>query len=49
MAGGALLCVCFALASFVAVVYARLNRVRDAAWERGIRSLVEDGGRSNRQ
>ncbi len=49
MAGVALLIVCSALASLVAIVYSRLNRARDAAWERGIRSLVEDGGRSNRQ
>ncbi len=49
VAGVALLIVGFALASLVAAVCSRLNRARDAAWEREIRSLVEDGGRTNRQ
>lgn len=48
-AGVALLIAGFALATLVAAVCVRLDRVRDAAWERGIRSLVEDGGRTNRQ
>lgn len=49
MAGVGLLIAAFALGTLVAAVYARLNRARDAAWEREIRSLVEDGGRTNRQ
>ncbi|MEE6179727.1 Rv1733c family protein [Mycobacterium sp. 050134] len=44
-----LLFVAFAMTSALAVVYSRLNRMRDAAWEREIRSLVEDGGRTNWQ
>ncbi|HKI39412.1 MAG: hypothetical protein P4L48_16340 [Mycobacterium sp.] len=49
MAGVALVIAGFALLSLVAVVHLRLNRARDSAWEREIRSLVEDGGRTNRQ
>jgi hypothetical protein len=49
MAGVALLLAAFAMTCLLAGVYARLNRTRDAAWEREIRSLVEDGGRTNRQ
>ncbi|BBX65791.1 membrane protein [Mycobacterium saskatchewanense] len=44
-----LLLVAFVMTSLLGAVYSRLNRVRDAAWEREIRSLVEDGGRTNRQ
>lgn len=40
--------VVLAAAAFVAVVRSRLDRARDAGWEREIRSLV-DGGRTNRQ
>jgi hypothetical protein len=47
MAGVALLVAAFAISSLMAALYARLNRTRDAAWEREIRSLVE-GGRTNR-
>ena len=49
MAAVALLIAGFALLSLVAAVRSRLDRARDAAWEREIRSLVEDGGRTNRQ
>lgn len=48
MAGVALLIVGFALLTVVAVVYSRLNRSRDSAWEREIKSLVENGGWTNR-
>ncbi len=48
LAGAALLIAGFALLTFVAAVCSRLNRARDCAWEREIRSLVEDGGRTNR-
>ncbi|HWT49323.1 MAG TPA: hypothetical protein VN255_12340 [Mycobacterium sp.] len=36
-------------ASLVAAVRSRLDRARDAQWEREIRCLVDDGGRTNRQ
>lgn len=47
-AGAALLIAGFAVLTLVAFVCSRLNRARDCAWEREIRSLVEDGGRTNR-
>ncbi|KZS58722.1 hypothetical protein [Mycobacterium ostraviense] len=37
-----------AIASLVALVRSRLDRARDAAWERDIRCLQDDGGRTNR-
>ncbi len=49
MAGVALLIAAFAMTSLVAAAYGQLNRARYAAWERELRSLVEDGGRTNRQ
>jgi hypothetical protein len=44
-----LLVVGVGMASLVAAVRSRLNRARDAQWEREIRCLVDDGGRTNRQ
>lgn len=45
----ALLIVVTAAASLVAVTHSRLNRMRDAQWERELRCLVnDDGGRNNR-
>jgi hypothetical protein len=42
------LVVALAIAQVVAAVRAHLKRMRDAQWEREIRSLVEDdGGRTN--
>ena len=42
------LIVAVAAALVVATVRAHVNRMRDAQWEREIRSLVEDnGGRTN--
>ncbi len=49
MAGTASLLVGVGMASLVAAVRSRLDRARDAQWERDLRSLVGDGGRSNRQ
>jgi hypothetical protein len=37
-----------AMTSLVAAVRSRLDRARDAGWEREIRCLQEDGGRTNR-
>ncbi len=44
-----LLIVGVGLTSLKAAVRSRLDRARDAQWEREIRCLVEDGGRMNRQ
>ena len=38
-----------ALAALVALAHTRLERRREAAWDRAIRLLVEDGGRTNTQ
>ncbi|WP_156685568.1 Rv1733c family protein [Mycobacterium sp. Marseille-P9652] len=46
MAGVAVLLGAFVMTSLMAAAYARLNRVRYAAWDRDLRSLVE--GRTNR-
>jgi hypothetical protein len=43
-----LLIVSFAMAALVGAVRSRLGRAHDAAWEREIRCLQEDGGRTNR-
>jgi hypothetical protein len=42
-----LLILAVAMASLVTGVHSRLDRVRDAEWEREIRCLQEDGGRTN--
>ncbi|MGB8386384.1 Rv1733c family protein [Mycobacterium sp.] len=49
MAGVTLLAVAVGMATLVAAIRLRLDRTRDAAWEREIRYLVDDGGRKNRQ
>ena len=41
------LIVALAVAQVVAAVRAQVNRMRDAQWGREIRSLVDDGGRTN--
>ncbi len=48
MAGVIPLTVGVGLASLLAAVRFRLDRARDAQWERDIRCLVDDGGRTNR-
>jgi hypothetical protein len=39
----ALLIAAFGMTSLVAAIFSRLNRARAVAWDRDIRSLVEDG------
>ena len=43
------LMVALGIASLVAGVRSRLDRTRDAQWDRELRSLVDGGGRANRQ
>ncbi len=49
IAGAIALLAALGIAVFVAGVRSRLDRKRDAQWDRAIRSLVDDGGRTNRQ
>ena len=49
VAGVMSMIVCVGMASLVARVRSRLDRGRDARWERELRCLVDDGGRTNRQ